>query len=146
MTWTLTLPFERPPKGLHQNDRCHWRVKAKSTKQVRELVTMLCRSQRIPQLGRVSVQVVWVVPTRHKRDEDGPDPLCKVIYDAIGSDRGVSARIVQDDTREFMDKPRLVIEHQPGVTAHFRVEITDTSNPFRPGPVDQVVNERLNHD
>ncbi|MBE7953602.1 hypothetical protein ILP86_04610 [Microbacterium sp. R1] len=98
---------------------------------------------KIPKLQRISVQVVWVVPTRHKRDEDGPDPFCKVIYDAIGSDRGVSARIVQDDTKEFMDKPRLVIEHQPGETAHFRVEITDVSHPFRPEQVDQLTKERL---
>lgn len=138
MNWTLALPFERPPKGLHANDRVHWRTKGRSTKQVRELVVLLCRSQQVPKLGRVSLQVVWVVPTRHKRDEDGPDPLCKAIYDAIGSDRGVSARIVQDDTKEFMDKPRLIIEHHPGVTAHFRVEITDISNPFRPEQVDQI--------
>lgn len=143
MTWILELPFERPPKGLHANDRVHHMVKARSAKQVREMVTVLCRSQRIPKLDRISVQVVWVVPTRHKRDEDGPDPFCKVIYDAIGSDRGVSARIVQDDTKEFMDKPRLVIEHQPGVTAHFRVEITDISHPFRPDEVDQLTKERL---
>lgn len=142
MSWALELPFERPPKGLHSNDRVHWRTKSRSTKAIRELVTVLCRSQRIPKMQRVSVQVVWVVPTRHKRDADGPDPFCKVIYDAIGSDRGVSARLVPDDTPEFMDKPRLAIEHQPGVTAHFRVEVTDISNPFRPDAVDQIT-ERL---
>lgn len=143
MTWVIELPYERPPKGLHANYRDHWRAKARSTKEVRELVTVLCRVAQIPKLQRVSVQVVWVVPTKHKRDEDGPDPLCKVIYDAIGSDRGVSARIVQDDTKEFMDKPRLVIEHRPGELAHFRVEITDISNPFRPDEVDQLAKERL---
>lgn len=143
MTWTLELGYTRPPRGLHQNDRAHWRVKARPTKEVRELVTVLCRAAKIPKLQRVSVQVVWVVPTKHKRDEDGPDPLCKAIYDAIGSDRGVSARIVQDDTKEFMDKPRLVIEHRPGELAHFRVEITDLSNPFRPDVVDELTKERL---
>lgn len=143
MTWCIELPYERPPKGLHSNDRAHWRVKARSTKEVRERVAVLCRVEKIPKLVRISVQVVWVVPTKHKRDEDGPDPLCKVIYDAIGSDRGVSARIVQDDTKEFMDKPRLVIEHQPGEIAHFRVEIADISNPHRPDAVDNIINERL---
>ncbi|WP_136032499.1 hypothetical protein [Microbacterium sp. PF5] len=142
MSWVLQLPYERPPKGLHSNDRNHWRVKAKSAKDLRELVSALCRQQRIPKMQRISVQVVWVVPTRHKRDADGPDPLCKVIYDAIGSDRGIGAQLVADDTPEFMDKPRLVIEHQPGVTAHFRVELTDISNPFRPDTVDQI-SERL---
>lgn len=143
MTWLIELPYERPPKGLHSNDRVHHMVKARSTKELRERVAVLCRVAKIPKLHRISVQVVWVVPTRHKRDEDGPDPMCKVIYDAIGSDRGVSARIVQDDTKEFMDKPRLVIEHQPGELAHFRVEITDVSHPFRPEQVDQLTKERL---
>lgn len=143
MTWILELPYDRPPKGLHSNDRVHHMVRARSTKELRERVAVLCRVAKIPKLQRISVQVVWVVPTRHKRDEDGPDPMCKVIYDAIGSDRGVSARIVQDDTKEFMDKPRLVIEHQPGALAHFRVEITDISHPFRPEQVDQLTKERL---
>lgn len=142
MTWTLMLPYERPPKGLHSNDRAHHMVKARSAKEIRNVVTVLCRSQSVPKMQRVSVQVFWVVPTRHKRDADGPDPLCKVIYDAIGSDRGVGAQIVADDTPEFMDKPRLVIKHQPGVTAHFRVEITDISNPFRPDAVNGIA-ERL---
>jgi hypothetical protein len=142
MTWTLTLPYERPPAGLHANDRNHRMVRARSTKEVRETVFWLCRAQSIPKMQRVSVQIVWVVPTRHKRDTDGPEGLCKAIFDAIGSDRGVSAHIVPDDSPEFMDKPRLVIEHQPGVTAHFRVEITDISNPFRPDAVDGIA-ERL---
>lgn len=143
MIWTLELPYDRPPKGLHANDRVHHMVRARSAKELRERVAVLCRVAKIPKLQRISVQVVWVVPTRHKRDEDGPDPFCKVIYDAIGSDRGVSARLVADDTPEFMDKPRLVIERQPGVTAHFRVEITDVSHPFRPEEVDQLTKERL---
>lgn len=138
MSWALELPYERPPKGLHSNDRVHHMVKARSTKELRERVAVLCRVAKIPKMQRISVQVVWVVPTRHKRDADGPDPMAKAVYDAIGSDRGVSAHIVPDDTPEFMDKPRLVIEHVPGVKAHFRVEITDISNPFRPEAIDEV--------
>lgn len=141
MSWSLILPFERPPKGLHSNDRPHWRTKARSTAEVRNLVVVLCRAQRIPPMQRVSVQVTWVVPDRRKRDADGPDPLTKVIYDAIGSDRGVSAHLVPDDTPEFMEKPRLVIEHQPGCTAHFRVDIQDITH--RPEAI-QAITERLN--
>ena len=122
--WVLKLPYPRPPEGLHANDRCHWRVKAQSTASVRDLVMLLCRSQRIPKMQKVSVQVVWVVPDHRKRDADGPDPLCKVIYDSIGSDRGVSARLVPDDSPEFMDKPRLRIEHRPA-PAHFEIHIQE---------------------
>lgn len=142
MNWTLILPYPRPPKGLHSNDRVDWRVKARSAARLRDMVTLLCRTQHIPTMQRVSVQVVWVVPDKRKRDADGPDPMTKVIYDAIGSDRGTSAQLVPDDTPEFMHKPRLVIEHQPGVTAHFRVEITDVSNPFRPDCI-QAITERI---
>lgn len=104
------------------------------------MVVHLCRAQRIPPMQRVSVAIVWVVPDARKRDADGPDPLSKVIYDAIGSDRGVSARLVTDDTPEFMDKPRLRIEHRPGDAAHFEITITDITH--RPDAVDQIT-ERL---
>lgn len=136
MSWMLTLPFERPPKGLHANDRPHWRVKARATKDLREFVTMLCRSQNIPKMQRVSVQVIWVVPDRRKRDEDGPDPMAKAIFDAIGSDRGVSARLVEDDSPDFMSKPRPLIEYRPGEPAHFEIIIRDISN--RPDAIEAI--------
>lgn len=140
MAWTLTLPFPRPPKGLHANDRPHWRTKARATADVRNLVVALVRSQNIPTMQRVSVQLVWVVTDRRKRDEDGPEPLAKAIFDAIGSDRGVSARLVPDDSPEFMDKPRPLIEYRPGDTSHFEVVIRDLTH--RPADV-QAVAERL---
>lgn len=141
MTWTINLPYQRPPKGLSSNDRTVWQVKARSTAEVRRLVVNLVLAQRIPKMNRVSVEVVWVVPTKHKRDADGPDPMCKAIFDAIGSDRGVSARLVPDDDPAHMEKPRLRIEHRPGSTAHFEVTIRDLA--FRPETVDQLAAERL---
>lgn len=122
--WTLKLPFPRPPEGLHANDRCHWRVKAQSTASVRDLVMLLCRSQRVPKMQRVSVQVVWVVPDHRKRDADNCAPLLKAIFDAIGSDRGTSAHLVPDDDPEHMVKPQLIIEHRPG-PAHFEIHIQE---------------------
>lgn len=139
MTWTLVLPYPRPPKGLHANDRAHWR----STAEVRELVVMLARSQRIPTMQRMSVQLVWVVGDHRKRDADGPDPLAKAVFDGLGSDRGVSARLVPDDDPAHMEKPRPVIEYRAGATPHFEVRITDLT--FRPDDV-QTVAERLSHE
>lgn len=141
-TWTLNLPHPRPPKGLSANDRCHWRVKAKATAEVRNLVVALARSARIPKLQRIQVDVVWVVTDKRKRDADGPDPMCKAIYDAIGSDRGVSAHIVADDSPEWMVKPRLRIELRPEDTPHFEITVTDISH--RPDPIDQITAERIN--
>lgn len=57
MTWTLELPYERPPKGLHANDRVHHMVRARSAKELRERVAVLCRVAKIPKLQRISVQV-----------------------------------------------------------------------------------------
>lgn len=140
MSWSFTLPYERPPKGLHSNDRAHWRVKAKSTQEVRRLVALLARE--IPRMKRCGVQITWCVPDARKRDEDGPEGLCKAIYDALGSDRGISARIVPDDTSEFMEKPRLKIRIERGITAHFLVEVVDLSDPFLPDNIRQL-KERL---
>lgn len=125
--WVLRLPYPRPPKGLHANDRAHWRTKARSSADVRDMVVMLCRARRVPKMQRMEVQVVWVVPDKRKRDSDGPDPLCKAIYDAIGSDRGTSAHLVPDDSPEWMDKPRLRIEHRPGEAAHFEIQIREAT-------------------
>lgn len=140
MTWTFLLPYARPPKGLHANDRVHWRTKARSTAEVRNLVVMLCREQRIPKMQRVSVQLVWVVGDHRKRDADGPDPMAKAIFDAVGSDRGVSAGLVPDDSPEFMMKPRPVIEYRDGASPHFEVIIRDLT--YRPDDIDAVTKER----
>lgn len=141
MRWVLHLPYPRPPKGLSANDRAHWATKARATAEVRNLVVALARQARIPQLQRVQVEVVWVVSDKRRRDADGPDPLCKAIYDGLGADRGVSARIVPDDTPEWMQKPRLRIEYRPDDEPHFEVIVTDTS--FRPDDIQQLTEERI---
>ncbi|ALJ22076.1 hypothetical protein AOA12_20155 [Microbacterium sp. No. 7] len=134
--WTIVLPYPRPPDGLSANSRTHWRVKARATAEVRNLVVALTRSHRVPKMQRCEVQIVWVVTDRRKRDTDGPDPFCKAIYDAIGSDRGISAHIVPDDSPEWMSKPRLRIEYRPGEKARFEVTIRDISH--RPDDIDAI--------
>lgn len=124
-SWSFDLPYTRPPRGLHANDRAHWRRKAKSTQEVRAAVFALTRAAHVPALERIRVDVEWVVPDRRKRDTDNVSPLLKAIYDGIGSDRGVSARIVEDDSPEFMSKPGATIRYEPGCTAHFTVTITE---------------------
>ncbi|WP_146079391.1 hypothetical protein [Rathayibacter sp. AY2B9] len=123
--WSFTLPYPRPPRGLHSNDRSPWQVKARSTAQVRLDVFNLVRAAHVPALERIRVDVEWVVPDRRKRDADGPEPMLKAIFDGIGSDRGVSARIVEDDDPRHMDKGRLTIRREPGCLAHFDVTITE---------------------
>ena len=124
--WSFDLNYPRPPKGLSANDRCHWAVKAGATADVRLEVMAKVRALHIGVLERIRVDVTWVVSDKRKRDEDGPDPFCKAIYDGIGSSsRGYSAHLVDDDDRAHMEKPRLTIRYEKGVRPHFTVMITD---------------------
>lgn len=141
-TWTLTLPYTRPPKGLSANWRGHWSTKARSTAEVRNLVAALARAARLPQMQRIQVELIWVVTDHRKRDDDNLHPLAKSCWDALASDRGVSARIVPDDSPEFVTKMHPRIEYRPDESPHFEVIVTDTTH--RPDPIDQITAERIN--
>jgi hypothetical protein len=123
--WTIRLLYPKPPYGLSMNDRPHWAVKGKATKAVRTDVMYKVRQAKVPALERIRVDVTWMVTTRHHRDADNLAPFLKAIYDGIGSNRGISARIVEDDTPDLMQKPEATIEHLPGGEPHFVVRITD---------------------
>lgn len=124
-SWSFSLPYKRAPKGLSMNDRAHWAVKAKSTAEVRLIVMGETRALRTGCLEKIRVDVVWVVNTRARRDTDNLAPFLKAIYDGIGSDKGVSARIVEDDAPEFFEKPGATIRYEKGADAHFEVTITE---------------------
>ncbi|UFS59499.1 hypothetical protein [Subtercola endophyticus] len=122
--WVITLDMPRPPKGLHANDRpSHW-SKARATKELRSLVYYKVMSAKVPTMYRCRVDVEWVVKTRAKRDLDNLAPMLKVIYDAVGSDRGISAHVVPDDDPAHMEKPGATIRYDKLTTPYFRVTIT----------------------
>lgn len=124
--WQFILDYPRPPKGLHANDRTTgWFERAGAVADMRREVMAKTRALKIGARDKIRVEITWVVKDKRKRDTDGPDPMCKAIYDGIGSSRGVSARVVEDDSPEFMDKPRLVIRYEKGVRPHFEVKITE---------------------
>lgn len=124
--WTIRLLYPRPLPGLHANDRTHWATKARNTKTIREEVFFKVRAAHVPALERIRVDVAWVVFDARTRDTDNLGPWLKAIYDGIGSNRGISARIVDDDAPEFMEKPEATILRGPGKgTAFFEVRITD---------------------
>ena len=124
MTNILILPFDRPPKGLAANDRCHWSTRNRSTQLVRQRVCAWGEAEVEP-APRLSVELVWVVKDRRKRDEDNLWPMLKAVCDGLGSDRGTSARLVADDSPEFMVKLAPRIEYRPGVELpFFEVRVT----------------------
>lgn len=93
--WELDLPYRRPPLSL--NDRMHWAVKARITKDLRRLASV--KARHIPDLGRCAVELVWYVNDRRARDQDNPYPTLKALCDGL-----VDAEIVADDTHDLMTK------------------------------------------
>ena len=124
-SWSFDLPYVTVPLGLSMNDRPHWSVRSYSTTMVRHDVFVLTRSAHVPSLDRIQVDVEWVTATKRRRDTDNIAPLLKAIYDGIGADRGISARIVEDDAPEFMSKPGATIRYAPDEKPRFVVTITD---------------------
>jgi len=124
-SWSFILDYPRPPKGLHANDRPHWTAKSGATQDIRLEVMAKTRALHLGELERIRVDVEWVVSDRRKRDTDNLAPFLKAIYDGIGADRGVSARLVEDDDPEHMEKPAATIRHEPGCRAHFVVTISN---------------------
>ena len=122
--WWFTLDYPRAPKGLNANDRVHYMAKSTATAKIRKQVVELVAAAGVPAMGRCRVDLTWHVKTRARRDTDNLAPFLKAIYDAIGSDRGVSAHIVADDAPEFMEKPGATIHYDRECTPHFVVTIT----------------------
>lgn len=106
--WTLHLPWKTPPLTLNQ--RMHWAVKARLTKELRLIAKVKARS--IPDLGRCTVELVWYVTDKRRRDADNPVLTLKALCDGL-----VDAEIVPDDTPEYMRKLPVRIEYRPKRTA-----------------------------
>lgn len=140
MTWTITLPYPKPPKGLSLNDRCHWATKAENTALIRRSVKHLAYNAGIPKMQRMQVELVWVVKDRRTRDSDNTAPLLKAVADGLASNKGVSANLVPDDSPDYCVKLMPRIEYQPGSTPHFEVIISDISH--RPDDITGLIESR----
>jgi hypothetical protein len=123
--WSFILDYPKPPKGLSANDRTHWRVKAGAVADIRLEVMAKTRALHLGSLDKISVQVVWVVADRRRRDTDNLAPFMKAIFDGIGADKGVSAHLVEDDDPAHMIKPGALIRYEAGVRPHFEVRIAE---------------------
>lgn len=111
----LTFPWERPP--LNANQRLHWAKKASLTKNIRESARLWAR--KLPKAQEhITVQLVWVVTDRRRRDSDNIYPTFKAMCDGL-----VDAGIVPDDTPEYMTKLAPIIRHEPGGTARLELDV-----------------------
>ena len=67
MSWIIDLPITKP---LSLNDREHWAVKAKRTREVREHVAHVARAAGIPQLNRPRVTLHYSPRDKRRREID----------------------------------------------------------------------------
>lgn len=112
---TVTLPI--PPRVLSPNARCHWRVKAKATKQYRFVaVWEACKECGLvgPRWKAARVQVRWFTKTKRRPDADNALASLKAAFDGL-TDAGVwvSDRETQYEPIVFgVDKvsPRVEVE------------------------------------
>lgn len=100
--WRLTTGLVKP---LSLNDRMHWAVKAKATREVRESVWAAARALRVPSLGHVHVRLVYVPRDSRRRDTDNLWATAKPAIDAL-----VDAGVIPDDTSRYVTRHEPLIE------------------------------------
>lgn len=93
--WVIDLPWPKPPLSLNQ--RMHWAKQAKLVKEVRMIARV--KARHIPEMQKCSVELVWHVADKRRRDVDNPVATFKPLCDGL-----VDAEIVLDDTPEYMQK------------------------------------------
>lgn len=118
MTVTASHTFDWPRPPLTANQRMHHMQRARITRDVRSAAAYAFRT--FPEVGRVRVELEWVVTTSHRRDVDNIVPTLKAVCDGL-----VDVEIVPDDTPQFMEKvmPTIRRGEKAGVTVHV-TEIT----------------------
>ena len=112
----LEFPYTSPP--LTANQRLHWRKKATITRDVRELTGLL--ANRVSRMSACTVELVWFVNTKHRRDVDNVTPTLKAMCDGL-----VDANVVTDDTPDLMKKLMPEIVYEKGCIARMELRITE---------------------
>lgn len=102
--WAVQLPFKKPP--LNANQRLHWAVKSRTTKEIRQASALALRAEGVPACKQVRVRMLWAVSDKRRRDPSNTMPTQKAIVDGM-----VDAGVVPDDTPEFVieEMPRLMM-------------------------------------
>lgn len=115
--WTLELPMTKP---LSLNGREHYRVKAKQVAEVRRAAHLLARAARVPACGRISVELHYAPRDRRRRDPLNLAATLKPVEDGI-----VDAKVVPDDTPEFVQPTMPVIDPPTGSAGRLYVVIRE---------------------
>ena len=116
--WRIRLPYVKPPLSL--NARQHWAARARETRRVRSDVRLLVRAAKVPELGRVRVQLEYTPRDARRRDTDNLVATLKAVCDGV-----VDAGVVPDDTPEFMGKPEPLITAPDRGDPHLRLVLEE---------------------
>lgn len=104
-TWEVRLPWTKPPLSL--NDRGHWAVKAKRTREVRDAAHFAVlfgddHELRGIVLDRASITLTYVPRDARRRDRTNLVATYKACVDGC-----IDAHVLPDDS------PQYLIEHMP---------------------------------
>ena len=104
--------------SANQQKRAHYHQVAKAKKLVGEEVCALARGKRIPLLDVCTVEVIWHVADKRKRDTDGLGPFLKAALDAL-----VQAGVLVDDHSGYV--PRTCMSIVRGEVQCIEIVITE---------------------
>lgn len=113
LVWaSRALPLTRS-KLITANDKPHWAVRARLTKQLRQWGYLLGREgEGVARLGltHARVEVEFAYPDRRQRDRSNLAPTVKALMDGL-----IDAGLLPDDSDRFLDGPHTVIaDHLAG--------------------------------
>lgn len=113
LVWeSRVLPLTRS-KLITANDKMHWGVRARLTKQLRQWGYLLGREgEGVARLGltHARVEVEFAYPDRRRRDRSNLAPTVKALMDGL-----IDAGLLPDDADRFLDGPHTVIaDHLAG--------------------------------
>lgn len=94
------------------NQRMHWHQRRLLASRVRTDARVITRAAAVPPMQHVTVEMVWIVPDKRRRDADNPVLTSKSWCDGM-----VDAGIVPDDTPQWMTKLMPRIEYVKGKSA-----------------------------
>lgn len=107
LVWaSRVLPLTRS-KLLTANDKMHWAVRAKLTKQLRQWGYLLGREgEGVERLGltHARVEMEFAYPDRRRRDRSNLAPTVKALMDGL-----IDAGLLPDDADRFLDGPHTII-------------------------------------
>lgn len=107
LVWeSRVLPLTRS-QLITANDKPHWGVRARLTKQLRQWGYLLGREgEGVARLGltHARVEMEFAYPDRRRRDRSNLAPTVKALMDGL-----IDAGLLPDDADRFLDGPHTVI-------------------------------------